>query len=937
MRTASSLTAAHLCSATPEVLVVDNRGLSIRTLQYDRSAVGKAPHELVTQRHFNALGQLSDSTDPRLYSVREKGPAVKANFRYRTTLSGQVLQSESQDAGCHITFFDVTSAPIWQENSRGFIRRFSYDQSHRINIVSEQDGAAEPERVSDRYIYGERPEQLGTFGRLMHHYDPVGLNETLHYNILGKPLQTVRQLLLEDITAIDWPADKAQCLAWLEPECYKSSSVYNAQDEILSTVDAQGNQQHHYWDVAGRLMRSGMTLAGESEKRSVLTSISYSAGNQVLHEIAGNGVSTTYAYETRTLRPSRLKATRPALAKRRTLLQDFSYAYDPVGNIISIVDAAIDTRYASNQRVEAISTYKYNALYQLCSATGRESGGARRQSLALPAVGSLGATYSNYTRQYHYDRAGNLIRMWHVGHNNYTLNMQVSDTSNRAVEQTGSLTSADVERQFDAAGNLKHLMSGQPLRWDGRNQLQQVTQLRRSSADNDEEHYQYDSEGARVRKTSVSHTSGTTRRAQVIYLPGLELRRTQVRQGATITEEELHVLNLASAGRQQMRLLHWVKGQPNDIPNDQLRGSLGNQINSSVLELNHNADILTHEEYYPFGGTAVWLARNTNETKYKFVRYSGKERDATGLYYYGFRYYAPWLARWLNPDPRNTVDGLNLYRMVRNNPVTLQDDNGLMPKLFKLFGSDKKAKAKKLATHTSLNPTEDITAETSRTGGSSKTLPSKNKLIVTGRDLSVKHAVQDLGGAHKVELHSLRYKSDVVIKKIPPWALNPKETVQNEIFAYKFSKKLKLDMVPETTTVQGNDRLIASRYIESRNVESSDFSRASDKMFLFDYLLNTGDRNNNSSHNVILGADGKNYAIDNETILGTAILGDFVTENDIKQEHIDLFFENEQTKIKFIQTDWDAFFSKHAPDREPESKAQFLQRIAFVKQRIIKI
>lgn len=63
--------------------------------------------------------------------------------------------------------------------------------------------------------------------------------------------------------------------------------------------------------------------------------------------------------------------------------------------------------------------------------------------------------------------------------------------------------------------------------------------------------------------------------------------------------------------------------------------------------------------------------------RYKFVRYSGKERDATGLYYYGYRYYQPWLGRWLSADPAGTVDGLNLFAMVRNNPMTLVDEHGL--------------------------------------------------------------------------------------------------------------------------------------------------------------------------------------------------------------------------------------------------------------------
>ena len=67
------------------------------------------------------------------------------------------------------------------------------------------------------------------------------------------------------------------------------------------------------------------------------------------------------------------------------------------------------------------------------------------------------------------------------------------------------------------------------------------------------------------------------------------------------------------------------------------------------------------------------------EVKLKHYRYSGKERDgSTGLYYYGARYYAPWLGRWLSCDPAGTVDGLNLYAFVGGNPVAFADLNGNM-------------------------------------------------------------------------------------------------------------------------------------------------------------------------------------------------------------------------------------------------------------------
>ncbi|WP_243249230.1 RHS repeat-associated core domain-containing protein, partial [Pseudomonas maioricensis] len=68
--------------------------------------------------------------------------------------------------------------------------------------------------------------------------------------------------------------------------------------------------------------------------------------------------------------------------------------------------------------------------------------------------------------------------------------------------------------------------------------------------------------------------------------------------------------------------------------------------------------------------------------KYKTVRYSGKELDASGLYYYGVRYYAPWLQRWINPDPAGAVDGANLYRFVHNQPTVLKDGIGASPSHF---------------------------------------------------------------------------------------------------------------------------------------------------------------------------------------------------------------------------------------------------------------
>jgi len=132
----------------------------------------------------------------------------------------------------------------------------------------------------------------------------------------------------------------------------------------------------------------------------------------------------------------------------------------------------------------------------------------------------------------------------------------------------------------------------------------------------------------------------------------------------------------AEAGRNAVRLLHWVGAPPNGVDNDHLSYSLTDHLGSSLLELDEQGEVLSEEGYLPFGGRAWWIEHHGAKATYKTRGYSGKERDATGLYYYGYRYYAPWQQRWINPDPAGEVDGLNLFCFVSNSPVRYIDRDG---------------------------------------------------------------------------------------------------------------------------------------------------------------------------------------------------------------------------------------------------------------------
>ncbi|MFY0602287.1 MAG: LysM peptidoglycan-binding domain-containing protein [Cyclobacteriaceae bacterium] len=88
-------------------------------------------------------------------------------------------------------------------------------------------------------------------------------------------------------------------------------------------------------------------------------------------------------------------------------------------------------------------------------------------------------------------------------------------------------------------------------------------------------------------------------------------------------------------------------------------------------------------EYHPFGTTAYRSGRNQTETSLKRYRYVGKERDdETGLYYYGARYYAAWLARFISTDPlKDEYPYYTSYQYAGNRPINFIDLDGLEPAL----------------------------------------------------------------------------------------------------------------------------------------------------------------------------------------------------------------------------------------------------------------
>ena len=110
-----------------------------------------------------------------------------------------------------------------------------------------------------------------------------------------------------------------------------------------------------------------------------------------------------------------------------------------------------------------------------------------------------------------------------------------------------------------------------------------------------------------------------------------------------------------------------------------IRYQYDNHLGSASLELDQIAAIISYEEYHPFGTTSYRSGRKETEVSQKRYKYVGKERDEeTGLYYYGARYYAAWLCRFVSVDSlMSEFPWQSSYLAFDGNPINKVDLTGM--------------------------------------------------------------------------------------------------------------------------------------------------------------------------------------------------------------------------------------------------------------------
>ncbi|MGD8220591.1 RHS repeat domain-containing protein [Pseudomonas thivervalensis] len=661
---------------TPVVAVFNGRSGPVRRVDYLRGSTRDDTQRLVTAQAYDLLGRIVDQWDPRFHGTQ----TVSLHSLY--SLSGTPLRTENVDAGVRCELPGLAGERLHRWDARGSEQQTEYDSQLRPTLIRER-GQDQAWATVGRLRYGSPSTENALHnrcGRRIEHYDTAGLTTVDDYSMAGLPLDQ-GQRFLDTLEIPDWPDDEAQRERLLEPARYDTRWHYDALGDALGLTDAKGHSRRIELDVAGQPKRVHLQWAGSPTAELVTHEFQYSAAGQLQACTAGNGIKTRLAYDPANGRLTELKAMNGSDA-----LQHLTYLYDPMGHVTSIADHTHVVRYHANQRSEDIRTFVYDSLYRLEGATGLEIPGAGTQpglpGLVPPSDLSL---RTPYTQHYEYDQGGNLEKLVHNSAHpgqGHTLRLTLDPSSNRCLQWHKGEAAPGDDLDFDAGGNQLSLpASGQHLTWNWRNQLRKVTQVQRHDGEDDAEHYSYNGQGIRMRKRQIALAASVSHVRDVRYLPGLEIRTLD-------DSEELHVCTLQGPAS-NVRGLYWAKGRPSEIEQGQLRYSLEDHLGSLVMELDQDARLISLEGYYPFGGTAWWAADSQVQARYKTVRYSGKERDASGLYYYGFRYYALWMMRWINPDPAGPVDGLNLYAMVGNNPIGLVDAFGLgKEKFYQAFSQE---------------------------------------------------------------------------------------------------------------------------------------------------------------------------------------------------------------------------------------------------------
>jgi RHS repeat-associated protein len=684
---------------TPTVLHFDTLGRPVLSIAHNIDITTDADEFLRTKVNRDLEGNLLSVTDAR--EIAENSNLGNLVMQYKYDMLGNLVYQNSMDAGQRWLLMNILGNPLrtWDERNHEF--QYFYDIAHRpINTsVTGGDGLTPLNNVFDRIIYGESlllPDRsneaslqtINVLGKPIKHFDTGGVILTPEYDFKGQPKFTTRKLFKKYKETANWT--DANLAGDLENDEFTVTTETDALGRITQQTTPDGSIATPSYNEASLLNSELVTHINPALSTNYIKDIDYNEKGQRKKIIYGNDVFTNIYYDRKTFRLIRLETKR----KNNDPLEDWHYTFDPAGNITHISDTNIPVVFFNNQKITGLSEYTYDAIYRLCEATGRENNAALNFDSHdnwndAPFMQDMNPgdpmAVRNYTQSYAYDEVGNIKTMIHVATgNNWTRGYSYENTTNRILSTlVGAETySYDHHPKHGFIQVMPHLVE---MSWNFREELIKTIQQKVNPGNGIAEttYYQYDGQGQRIRKiTENSAQEGAipTLKNERIYIGGYETFRTYQ---ANTPNFERETLSLIDSG-DRFVMVETVKQNTDSAPppTDKVgarltRYQLHNHLGSAAIELDESAQVISYEEYHPYGTTSYQAKNATIKATAKRYRYTGMERDEeTGLEYHSARYYMPWLGRWLSCDPKGLVDGSNLYCYTLNNPIRYIDSSG---------------------------------------------------------------------------------------------------------------------------------------------------------------------------------------------------------------------------------------------------------------------
>ncbi|TCC99005.1 SpvB/TcaC N-terminal domain-containing protein [Pedobacter psychroterrae] len=669
--------------STPNVLHFDTLGKAILSVEHNRKLTDNSDEYYHTTANLDVEGNLRKVMDDRGNTVME----------YKYDMLGNKVYQKSMDAGQRWLLLNVTGGPLrtWDERNHEF--QYTYDLLQRplTSKVTGGDGTATLDHVVNKVIYGESLllpgraneaalQARNILGNPIEHYDTGGLTESPDYDFKSKPLATTRRLFKKYKELPNWI--NANLLSDLETDTFIYATTNDAMGRISRQETPDGSIINPVYNEAGLFSGESILHPGAAAERIYIKDINYNEKGQREKIIYGNDVITRYYYDKETFRLKRLESKR----QNNDPLQDWHYTFDAVGNITAIEDKNVPVVFFSNQKVAAISEYTYDALYRLAEASGRENTSSMTFSAKdnwndIQFMQQLNPgdpmSVRSYIQSYQYDHVGNILEMKHLATGNNWTRAYTYETANNRLKSTqlGSNT-------YQYATHLQHgFITEMPhledMGWNFKEELVKTIRQKRTDGGTAEiTYYQYDSAGQRIRKITENQAAPgivPDKKEERIYIAGYELYKKH-----SGTNAGLERVSLSLIDQGQRFVTVETRNQIDDGTEKELvRYKLHNHLGSAGLELDLNAQVITYEEYHPFGTTAFQAKNSAIKSTAKQYRFIGMERDEeTGLEYHSARYYLSWLGRWCSSDPIGIGDGINLYAYTKNNPIILTDKSG---------------------------------------------------------------------------------------------------------------------------------------------------------------------------------------------------------------------------------------------------------------------